>query len=394
MKKSLYLIMLFLLATLISNANAMGSKRPKPQPTPTPAPTPAPTPTPPAGIPKPTLDFGATLDKDAYLNSSAEIGPKVDDGNKQAELTKTRELVNSDSVDKCIDEKTTNELFSEQISYYASKMIDDVPAMVGVIGQYYGTSSNDSSYFPTSLIRHQFCHSSSSTLSKIMNKVPSQSSIDRMNRFADEVNTLRTAVLNGDQKAKEELLSTWSRLFSCLAYSESLSTADSATSNKVASKVAPANYRKPAGVKFYEDPAQDESSRLNIGMFQFTPNSAGNIQPCLRAWNAIHSSKPACLVNAKASQSELVKVLGSSLQSFNAFCGIHKLVQTFAIQVNTTKSSATHPDNLVNGKLKAMEQRCVSPHFQAGRAYNHFGPLQNSTGSNLETLFACVDRTR
>lgn len=390
MKTSFYIIVLFLLATMISNANAMGSKRPKPSPTPTPAPAPTPN----VPTPKPSLDFGKALDKDAYLDSSAQIGPAVDDTKNDSQLSKTRTLINQDTVDKCIDERTTNELFSEQISYYAGKMIEDVPAKVGVIGEFYGTSSNDADYFPTSLIRHPLCHSTSSSLSKIMNKVPASSTIDRLNRFADEVNTLRSSVLAGDQKAKAELLNVWTRLFSCLAYSESLPSADSATSNKVATKVAPAGYRKPAGVEFYEDPSQNEASRLNIGMFQFTPSAGGNIQPCLRAWNAIHANKPSCQVNTKASQAELIKILGSSLQSFNAFCGIHKIVQTFAIQVNTAKTSATHPDNLVNGKLKTQEQRCVSPHFQSGRAYNHFGPLQNSTGTNLEAIFACVDNSR
>jgi hypothetical protein len=372
MKKTLYLLLLFVLASFISNTQASESLH----------------------APKPTLEFGAPLDRDAYKNSASEIGHQVDDIKNGTALLGSRTIINIDSVDKCIDEKVANDFFSEQISYYASKMIEDVPAMVGTIGEYYGTSSNDADYFPTSLIRHPLCHSTSATLSKTINKVPKQSTIDRLNIFADEVNSLRSAVLAGDHEAKKELLSTWTRLFSCLAYTESLSNPDSAPSQKVAKKVAPSGYRRPAGVEFYDDPAQDEVSRLNIGMFQFTPNSTGNIQPCLRAWNALHASKPACQVNTKASKNDLIKVLGSSLQSFNAFCGVHKLVQTFAIQVNTVKVSATHPDNIVNGKFKSEEQRCVSPHFQAGKAYNHFGPLQNSTGTNLETVFACVDSSR
>ena len=394
-----FFVFLFILVNTHS-ALAMGSKKPSPAPTPTPAPTPNPTPTP-TPIPdpnkiQPTLDFGENLEADAFLNSAGEIGPQVDDSVGDDELVGVaRENVNADEkVDQCFNDSKSHLYFSNQISYYAQEMIEDVPAMVGFIGSLYGTSSNDQNYFPTSLIRHPMCIVSSSTLSRTMNKVPGSATIDKMNRFATEVNELRQNVLNGDQSAKTQLLSTWSRLFSCLAYAESLSTADSASSKTVAQRVAPSGYRKPAGVKFYDDPAQSEASRLNIGMFQFTPNSGGNIQPCLKAWNHLHGDKPQCQVNTKANQGELIKILGSSLQSFNAFCGIHKLIQTFAIQVNTTKTSATFPSNLVSGKLKPYEQRCVTPHFQAGKAYNHFGPFQNSTGSNLDKLFSCIERSR
>lgn len=391
MKKSF--IRTFLLCSLLFSHEtfAMGAKKP----TPTPAPTPSPSvPATPNASTKPTLDFGAELPQDSYLNVSSEVGARVDDSQNDNELTGlSREIVNNESVDQCFDDENSHEYFADQISYYVQEMLSDVPAKVGFIGSSYGTSTDDNNYFPTSLIRHPLCQVSSSTLSQTMNKVPSSATIEKLNDFARTVNALRLEVLAGDQGAKKELLGTWTRLFSCLAYAESLSTADTTTSKNVAAKVAPANYRKPAGVKFYEDPAQTPSSRLNIGMFQFTPNSGGNIQPCIRAWNAQHSNKPTCQISQKASQAELIKVLGSSYQSFNAFCGVHKLVQTFAIQVNTSKTSATHPSNVVNGKLKPFEQRCVSPHFQAGKAYNHFGPFQNSTGSNLEKLFSCIQNS-
>ena len=389
---SFFVFLIILLST--ETLFAMGSKKPTPSPTPTPAPVPVPAPAPINN--QPTLDFGENLEADAFLNSASEIGPQVDDSVGDDELMGiAREKANeNEKVDQCFNDSNSHTYFSNQISYYAQEMIEDVPPMVGFIGSLYGTSSNDQNYFPTSLIRHPLCIVNSTTLSKTMNKVPGSSTIDKLNRFASEINGLRQNVLDGDRSAKVKLLSTWSRMFSCLAYAESLSTADSAASKSVAQRVAPVGYRKPAGVKFYDDPAQSEASRLNIGMFQFTPNSGGNIQPCLKAWNAIHSSQPQCQVNTKANQGELIKILGSSLQSFNAFCGIHKLIQTFAIQVNTSKTSATFPTNLVNGKLKPYELRCVTPHFQAGKAYNHFGPFQNSTGSNLEKLFSCIERSR
>ncbi|MBC7711707.1 MAG: hypothetical protein H7177_00105 [Rhizobacter sp.] len=340
---------------------------------------------------EPTLDFGPPLSAEEYLNASAEIGPKVDDTNGDDELSgKTREIVNEDSIDSCFKDDKTHSYFADQIAYYTNLMLSDVPAKVGYVGSSYGTSTDDEKYFPTSLIRHPLCSSTAANLSSTIKKVPNQSTIDKMNNFATTVNDLRQNVLNGDMGAKKELLGTWTKLFSCLAYSESMSTSDSNTSKAVAAKVAPSGYRKPAGVEFYEDAAQPQASRLNIGMYQFTPDSSGNVQPCIRAWNSLHANKTSCQVNQKATQSDLIKVFGSSLQSFNAFCGVHKLIQTFAIQVNTTKSSATHPSNIISGKLKPYEQRCVTPYFFSGWAYNHFGPFQNSTGSNLNELFSCI----
>lgn len=86
----------------------------------------------------------------------------------------------------------------------------------------------------------------------------------------------------------------------------------------------------------------------------------------------------------------MIRILGSAKQTFNAFCGVNKILQTFSVQVNTTKTWATHPNNFHNGKLINGKDRCITPFIYSGRAYNHFGPLQNSTGSNLETLFNCV----
>jgi hypothetical protein len=348
-----------------------------------------------AAAPIPTLDFGPELNPNDYLDSSAEIGPKVDLVKKDDELSgKLREVINNDQVDKCFSDENTHEYFADQLSYYAAEMLDDVPAKVGFIGSSYGTSSDDSNYFPTSLIRHPLCTTTANSLkSTLKNNYPNQATIDKLNRFESSVNELRQEVLKGDLSAKKELLNLWTKFYSCLAYSESLPTSDSQTSKNVAAKVSPTGYRKPAGVEFYEDTAQPAASRLNIGMFQFTPNSAGNIQPCIKAWNEVHNTKPTCQVSQKATQSELIKVLGSSLQSFNAFCGVHKLVQTFAIQVNTNKTSATHPSNIVNGKLKSAEERCVTPHFYSGWAYNHFGPFQNSTGSNMSEMFSCIENS-
>jgi len=341
---------------------------------------------------QPTINLGADLNSDEYLNVSNIIGNSVDTYLHQSELTKTRTQVNSnqsDNVDKCASDNAPHDQFSDQISYYTQMMIKDVPAMVGMIGSYYATSENDSNYFPTSLIRHPLCNVSLATLKQTIKNVPSQNTINKLNTFANNVNSLRSDVLKGDMKAKVELLRLWSRFFSCLAYTESLATADGAMSKKVAASFAPKEYRRPAGVEFYEDRKQPIESRLNIGTFQFTPDKNGNIAPCIKAWNKMNPGQN-CQVPLNGSQTDLIKILGSSFQSFNDFCGVHKLIETFSIQVNTKSINSTHPSNLINGQLKNAEARCVSPHFQAGKAYNHFGPFQNSTGSNLDELFDCT----
>jgi hypothetical protein len=384
--KTPLIIAIFCSSFFSISAQAMGSKKPLTESTKPSVPVVS------SSTAGPTLDFGDELSADEYLNSSAEMGPKIDAFRSDDELSgKSREMVNADSVDKCFDDNDAHSYFADQISYYASEMLNDVPAKLGFIGSSYGTSTNDDNYVPTSLIRHPLCESTAKSLRSTIKKIPSQATIDKLNNFANSVNLLRQEVLNGDQDAKKKLLGTWTKFFSCLAYSESLGSADSTTSKNVAANNSPTGYRKPAGVEFYEDKDQPPVSKLNIGMFQFTPNSSGNLRPGIRAWNELHARKTSCQVNQKATQNDLIKVLGSSLQSFNAFCGIHKLVQTFSIQVNTTKTSATHPSNMVNGKLKSYEQRCVTPHFYSGWAYNHFGPFQNSTGSNMNELFTCIE---
>ena len=336
-------------------------------------------------------DTTAELNFNEYLNVSALVGGEVDNYQNSDELLKPRSIVNADNVDTCNADKNknANDRFSDQIGFYTKMMMSPVSAKVGIIGSYYSAPTNDSSYFSVSLISHPLCASSAASLAKTIKNVPSQSVIDKLNRFATKVNGLRDQALAGDADAKIELIQTWTKLFSCLAYKESLSSADSNSSRSVASANAPSGYTKPDGVEFYNDPAQDAASRLNIGLYQFTPNSSGNIKPCIKAWNEIHSGNGSCQMNESGSQSEMIKAVGSSLQSFNAFCGVHKVLQTFAIQVNTTGTSATHPNNAG----KAAASRCVTPSFYAGKAYNHFGPLQNSTGSNMNELYSCVENS-
>src|SRR5690606_23724109 len=95
-------------------------------------------------------------------------------------------------------------------------------------------------------------------------RVPSQAVIQKLNAFSEKHNQLRADVLAKKEGAEVKMMRLWSKLFMCLAYTESLTTADSEASERVAKKVAPSGYQKPPGVKFYEDPAQSGDSVLNI----------------------------------------------------------------------------------------------------------------------------------
>lgn len=340
-----------------------------------------------------TGNSGPALDSSTFLETSAIVGAAVDDYKNNDELQKTRSIVNDDPVDQCTSEKTGEPMdqFADQISFNVANMLEPVPVAIGSIGGVFGAPSDDAAYNPSSLMSHPLCNVSASSLKKTLKKIPDQATIYKMNKFSKEMNELRNRAIAGDTAAKAELQKKWTKVFSCLSYTESLSSGDSTRTRSIANQVVPDDYERPSGVAFNLDPAQPPVSKLNVGMYQFTPNSAGNIKSCLKAWNAMNAGKQSCQVKEKGSQDEMIKLLGSSHQSFNSFCGVHKVVETFAIQAYTKKASATHPSNLTSAGLKAPANRCVTPYFYAGWAYNHFGPLQNSTGANTKELHACIE---
>jgi hypothetical protein len=177
---------------------------------------------------------------------------------------------------------------------------------------------------------------------------------DTAMRFAKEVNALDKV---GKQKA-------YTRLMYCLAYSESLSTADTSGSIALARKIGG---EKHSGVKFYGDDLQtNPNSWLNIGLFQFSPVASGNIHPCLNEFGI-----------TKRKYTDLVSLLGAQDQSFNAMCGVHKIRSLFYVSKNTSSS-----------RRKAGES-CVSLHNR--NAYNHFGPLQRdgNPGGGFAKLYSC-----
>ena len=188
----------------------------------------------------------------------------------------------------------------------------------------------------------------------------------------------------------------WQALMGCLAYTESLGDPDTSLSQSRARKLLGASYSKPPGVKFYYDKRHsNEASRWNIGLFQFVLHKGGNILPCTGAWKA--AGLPASDTLAEMNTQEMGLFVGSPGQSFNAFCGVNKLTQSFHVQMLTERASNTHPKNRdTNGTLKPPSDRCASLHV--ARAYVHFGPFIRTVThtsqplrSNLHKLMACTN---
>lgn len=308
----------------------------------------------------------------------------------QPELTKNRTRGNNVTQDRCQPELESRNRFADFISFFAAENFNSQKAQLAPIASFFALPTSQSQFIENSLWSHRMCEVSVATLTRTIGsqRVPSAATIAKANQWVSEYNTLRTRVLQSQPGAVRDLQKNWSKFFMCLSFVESLTTADTSTSENVASKYAPAGYRKPAGVKFYEDPGQPAESRLNIGLFQFTPDAGGNVFPCIRQWNNFY---PQCRVSEDANQGELVRILGSDLQAFNSFCASNKVVQLFSVQLNTTNANNTHPENRQSdGSLKPAAERCVSLHFRPGNSYNHFGPFQNSTGSNLDQLLSCA----
>jgi hypothetical protein len=405
MKNSILAAAVLVLSTLISSNALAAAPRPPAEPKPPVTKPPVnkpPVSTPPESVQPPPIEAspiqqgpvtevnGETLPSlDSANEVSYPVGAQVDDYYKNyRQLLVQRSPASSHRLDSCDPNLDNSFRFADRIAYQVQLQMNDHKAEISSIASYYGLPKSSESYFPTSLIRHPMCNLTSSTLSQTINKVPSAAVIAKANQFVTRYNGYRQKALAGDPRAYAQLNRLWGRLMMCLSYTESLTTADTKTSDNIAARVGPEGYRRPAGVLFYDDPAQSAASRLNIGLFQFTPTASGNINSCLRQWNKVY---PTCSISTTSSQAELIKVLGSSYQTFNAFCGVNKVLQTFAVQANTQTASATHPSNkLSNGKLKPSGERCVSLHFQAGKAYNHFGPFQNSTGSNMNELLTCT----
>jgi hypothetical protein len=227
-------------------------------------------------------------------------------------------------------------------------------------------------------------------------------------RFASHENRLRS---EPDPIARSQhLRDFWIRNFACLASAESLGDPDNPASSSFIKGMARQGIRdleKPEGVKFYFDVWQTEAiSKLNIGLYQFSPSADGNIRPCLEEWNLrmkhitagvdrpgpLRGFTKSCVIDTTDKQ-QVFRALSSSSQAFNAFCGVQKVVGTFLIQANTARESSTSGMNVVGtkkGVLRDPADRCVSPHLKSGHVYNHFGVLQGTTKDNLKKFLECA----
>lgn len=391
-------VLLLVTTTFLSSAVfAMGKQpvkdpapAPSPSPSPKPSPAPTPLPTPAPREPAAVTDPITPANFDVFGEVSYPVGQVVDTRfSSYRELLPVRNAQDSYRTDNCDVNLDSKDRFSDRVAYAVELKMQPSKAQVGYVYSYFGLNKDVNAYMSNSFISHPLCEVTSSSLNTTLKgkNVPSSTVIKKINQFSTAMNGYRREALAGNREGYVKASKLWSKFMMCLSYTESLTSADSSKSQSVSQKYAPSGYRKPAGVKFYEDPYQDEASKLNIGMFQFTPNSGGNIQACIREWNVLY---PTCSISQTATKSELIRALGSSLQTFNAFCGAAKVTGMFGVQVNTTKSAHTHPANVKsNGALKAPAERCVSPHM-SGNSYNHFGPFQNSTGKNLEEVMNCV----
>ncbi|WP_127717479.1 hypothetical protein [Halobacteriovorax sp. HLS] len=309
----------------------------------------------------------------------------------KSEFTIKRDSSEESYADKPSTLLDPKDIFSSYVTFYIDSFLFNMKPRVETLAPYYSVPRLLSEHSYSGLAHAELCHSTSTSLAATIkeSKVPDQEVIDELNIFEKRVNLLRNkTIFDSSKEAKVELVKVWSKFMGCLAYTESLTSADTSSSYNVSKEYSPRDYNKPLGVKFYEDPYQDLASRLNIGLYQFTPNSSGNIYPCIYQWNDIY---PDSNINTNEQQDNLIRIFGSSFQGMNAFCGVNKIIQTFAIQVNTDEKKRTHPDNYTIAGIEESQNRCVTPWFYASYAYNHFGPLQNSTGLNLKKLITCVN---
>ncbi|CAE78607.1 hypothetical protein AB1A81_02955 [Bdellovibrio bacteriovorus] len=360
-------------------------------PTTTPPSTTPPTTTPPVREPAAVTDSITPEGFNVFSEVAYPVGGVVDTRySNYRELLPVRNAQEAHATDKCDTNLDTNDRFADRIAYAVELKMQPSKAQLGYVASYFNLNKDVNTYLPNSLISHPLCNVTSSTLNTTFagKNIPSAATIKKINDFTNLMNGYRREALSGNREGYVKASKLWSKFMMCLSYMESLTTADTAKAQRVADKYGPSGYRRPAGVNFYEDPNQPAESRLNIGLFQFTPDAGGNIQACIREWNQLY---PKCGIKTNASQSELIRVLGSSLQTFNAFCAAAKVTGSFAVQVNATSSKNTHPYNVKsNGSLKAPAERCVSPHMSVGRSYNHFGPFQNTSGFTLDNIISCT----
>lgn len=357
-----------------------------PQPLPSTSPLPSP---PPAPVPSGQRDIAGVDESTFFQQVAYATAAKVDSYYPQSrELLVQRSAdVSRFQVDQCDPALNNRDTFADRIAYAVNLKTRISKAELGYVASVFHLNTNQNTFISNSLISHPLCNVTVDTLKVTYDgvDVPSQMVVDKMNRFNDLHNQYRQALLAGDANALLNLNKLWSKFFMCLGYMESLTLADSTESDQVADRYA---WRRPAGVNMHDDLYQsDPASVLGIGVFQFAPDVQGDIRSCVLEWNQLY---PKCQIDTKASWQQMLNVIGSAKQTFNAFCAAAKVTAMFSVQLNSTDSVNTHPANLSRGLIKSASEKCVSPFMNVRRSYNHFGPLQNVHKTTAEQVLTCT----
>lgn len=294
------------------------------------------------------------------------------------------------SVDTCDSFVQGKDKFADRVAYAVYRRMKPMVIDVGSsVAPLFGLSSSRDGYLPSSLLNHPFCKVTAATLQTTYEgkNIPSAATIAKAQKFTDLLNQYRTQTLAGSRDGKVKAYKLWTKFMMCLGYMESLTSADSAESTKIANSLG---FRRPAGVNLHNDSLQTNAdSELGIGMFQESNIVKwGDSYSCVTDWN---QQFPSCKIDTNISRMDMVPVLGSTYQTFNAYCGTALITRMFGVQINAVRAKNTHPDNVnSNGSLKAPADRCVSPFMNVNTSYNHFAPLQNGSGFTLDHILSCT----
>jgi hypothetical protein len=369
------------------------SPTPTPSPSPSPSVTPTPTPTPtPSPTPSPVSTNPASLDDiNLFKEVSEPMGQSVDNRySSYRELMTVRNFNTKFSVDTCDPFVQSHDRFADRITYAVYKRMQPMKIDIGSsVAPIFGLNKDSSTYVPTGLFSHPFCKVNASILNTVYQgkNIPSAATIAKAQKFTDLLNQYRTQILSGSRDGKVKGYKLWSKFMMCLGYMESLTSADSAESDRIAASF---NFRRPAGVNMHNDSLQTNAdSELGIGIFQESNVVKwGDTYSCVTDWNR---QFPSCQIDPNISRTGMIPVLGSTYQTFNAYCAASVITRMFGVVVNATTTKNTHPDNInSNGTLKAPADRCVSPFMNVNTAYNHFAPLQNGSGFTLDNILTCT----
>jgi hypothetical protein len=327
---------------------------------------------------------------DLYKEVSEPMGQAVDaQYSTVAQLMKVRSTNQAFPVDTCDPAVQGHDRFADRIAYAIDKRMVPMKIDIGSsVAPLFNLNKDSSTYLENSLISHPYCNVTQATLQVTFQnvRVPSAATIAKAQQFTTLLNQYRTEALQ-TRDGQVKIRKLWSKFMMCLGYMESLTSADSAESSRIASTLG---FRRPAGVNLHNDSNQTNSdSVLGIGIFQESNVVKwGDSYSCVMDWNR---QFPSCPISPDITKLNMVPVLGSAMQTFNAYCGASVISRMFGVQVNSTNSKNTHPANVLSGgKLKAPADRCVSPFMNVATSYNHFGPLQNVSGFTLDNILTCT----